>query len=57
MGRAVAREQSVVWATGTHTASPVILVAWGPEKHSRRFGGVHHTTEVHELMAEVLELR
>ncbi len=57
MGRAVAREQSVVWATGTHTASPVILVAWGPEKHSRRFGGVHHTTEVHDLMAEALGLR
>jgi alkaline phosphatase len=56
MGRAIARDQSVVWSTGSHTASPVLLVAWGPEKHASRFRGVHHTTEVHDLMVEALGL-
>jgi len=56
MARAVAREQGVVWSTGAHTASPVLVTAWGPERHIRRFGGVHHTTDVHRLMAESMGL-
>ena len=56
MARAVAREQGDVWSTGAHTASPVLVTAWGPERHIRRFGGVHHTTDVHRLMAESMGL-
>jgi len=56
MARAVAPEQGVVWSTGGHTASPVLVTAWGPAKHTRSFGGVHHTTDVYRLMAGALGL-
>ncbi len=40
----VATQQQVVWATGTHTATPVVVFALGPDKES--FRGIMHHTEL-----------
>ncbi|MEO2045355.1 MAG: alkaline phosphatase [Pirellulales bacterium] len=52
LGRAVASQQNVVWGTGTHTSTPVVLVAKGPAAH--RFGGMHHSTEIGQRLMELL---
>ncbi len=57
MGRAIARQQGVVWSAGTHTASPVLVVAFGPAPYSKRFAGVRHSTEAGRLMIEALGVR
>lgn len=45
IGRVLAKHQNVVWSTGTHTNTPVPLVAIGPENIAKKFGGIMHTTE------------
>jgi len=55
MGRAIARRQGVVWATGTHTSTPVIVVAVGPEAHTKELRGLHHTTDVGRFMKRLME--
>ncbi len=52
LGRAVAAQQNVVWGSGTHTSTPVVLVAKGPG--ANRFGGMHHSTEIGQRMIELL---
>jgi alkaline phosphatase len=58
---AVARRQAdrthVVWSTGTHTHTPVAVVAWGPEALVRAFGGLLHHVEVGQRLFGVLGLR
>lgn len=55
MGRAIARRQGVVWATGTHTSTPVIVIAVGPETHTNGLRGLHHTTDVGKFMKRLME--
>ncbi|MEK8016143.1 MAG: hypothetical protein VSS75_004685 [Candidatus Parabeggiatoa sp.] len=45
LGRVVAKYQNTVWATGTHTNTPVPLIAIGPENVTAQFGRMMHTTE------------
>jgi len=45
LGRIVAKQQNVVWSTGTHTNTPVPLIAWGPKKVTEKFSRILHTTE------------
>jgi alkaline phosphatase len=52
LGRAVAVQQNVVWGSGTHTSTPVVLVAKGPA--ASRFGGLHHSTEIGQRMLKLL---
>ncbi|HDP80794.1 MAG TPA: alkaline phosphatase, partial [Spirochaetes bacterium] len=57
MGRAIASRQGVVWATGTHTATPVLVIAWGPANTAALFAGAYHSTDLNRLMERALGLR
>ncbi|CAK8723918.1 Alkaline phosphatase [Candidatus Electrothrix aarhusensis] len=48
----VATQQQVVWATGTHTATPVLVFAKGPGKDA--FGQVMHHTELGQYAINAL---
>jgi alkaline phosphatase len=54
LARAVAADQNVVWGTGTHTSTPVVVVAVGPEGATRPFGRMMHATELGQLMQSAL---
>jgi len=54
LARLIAADQGVVWATGTHTATPVYVIAAGPSAY--RFSGVHHSSEVGSLLQKLLQL-
>jgi len=45
IARVVAHQQYAVWSTGTHTNTPVPLIACGPEKSAKKFGKMLHTTQ------------
>jgi len=46
LGRKLAAQQNTVWATGTHTNTPVLLIAYGPAPATERFQGMLHSTDV-----------
>ncbi len=51
IGRALAADQNVVWATGTHTATPVPVLTWGPEHVIKNFPALTtHIELAHEMM-------
>ncbi|MCP4349831.1 MAG: alkaline phosphatase [Desulfobacterales bacterium] len=45
LARVVAKQQNIVWSTGTHTSAPVPLITYGPEKITSQFSKMLHTTE------------
>jgi alkaline phosphatase len=45
LARIVSKKQLTVWATGSHTNTPVPLIAYGPPHVSSRYGKMMHTTE------------
>jgi alkaline phosphatase len=54
IARAISPQQSVVWGTGTHTSTPVPVIAYGqPDKVIKQFDGMHHSTEIGRLMMEL----
>jgi len=46
LGRKLADQQNTVWATSTHTSTPVLLITHGPPAVTRRFTGLLHATEI-----------
>jgi alkaline phosphatase len=54
IGRALAREQNVVWSTGTHTNTPVPVVAFGPERYTARVDGMLHHTDIGKLLLDAV---
>ena len=52
MGRELAAQQSVVWGTGTHTASPVPVIVWGPQAQLRRFPSMLTHVELGRLLQQ-----
>lgn len=52
--RQVASAQSVVWATGAHTHTPVLVVSHGPRHATEPFTGMMHHTDVGEELFNVL---
>ncbi len=56
LGIILSRYQNVVWGTGTHTATPVPVVAFGPEELTKQFNGIHHSTEVARMIQKALGL-
>ncbi|HHI93217.1 MAG TPA: alkaline phosphatase [Gammaproteobacteria bacterium] len=56
LGITLSRHQNVVWGTGTHTATPVPVVAFGPEAITGQFNGIHHSTAVAMMMRKALGL-
>lgn len=56
VARFIAKHQNVVWATGTHTSTPVTVVAYGPVSAASKFKGWHHSTEIGRIMLQALDL-
>jgi alkaline phosphatase len=54
IGHALAKEQQVVWGTGTHTMSMVPVMVFGPEQHQKRFRGLMHSTDVNHAMQKAM---
>ncbi|MGA1841258.1 MAG: alkaline phosphatase [bacterium] len=54
LGRIVAKQQNVVWSTGMHTNTPVPLIVFGPEKVTKKFGRLIHTTEWSQYAIDAL---
>ncbi|RXJ72999.1 alkaline phosphatase [Veronia nyctiphanis] len=56
IGRALAADQNVVWGTGTHTAAPVPVYAFGPAGLTEQFSTMQHHVEVGQKMIKALGL-
>lgn len=54
IGRTIAPQQNVVWSTGTHTHTPVQVIAWGPEKLTRSFSSILHHTQLGQMLDKAL---
>lgn len=55
LARAVATSQQVVWATGTHTSTPVYVFAQGPEASIKPFARILHHTQTGQLISRALQ--
>jgi alkaline phosphatase len=55
IGRAMSEEQSVVWGTGTHTDTPVAVIAYGPEKATAPYSSLIHHTEIGKLLIKTVK--
>ncbi|MFC2169001.1 alkaline phosphatase [Acidobacteriota bacterium] len=55
LAREVAESQNVVWSTGTHTNTPVMVFALGPEKAMFQFKGFLHHVKIGQYLIDVLE--
>jgi len=56
LARVLARQQNIVWGTGTHTATPVAVTAFGPKHLSSQFKGIHHSSEVGAMLQSAMGL-
>ncbi|NRD75561.1 alkaline phosphatase [Shewanella sp. VB17] len=54
IGRALSTEQNVVWGTGTHTAAPLPVYAFGPEKIIKQFSTLQYHVELSQKMMTAL---
>jgi len=52
--RQIAGQQSVVWGTGTHTTTPVMVVTMGPRELITQFDGLHHSSEIGDMAIKAL---
>lgn len=57
LGRQLARHQSLVWGTGTHTTTPVPVFTLGPQSVRHRFARFQHHTAIGRAMIDALEGR
>ena len=55
LAQAVSTGQQVVWATGTHTGTPVYVFVNGPEQTMRPFAKILHHTQLGQLAIDALE--
>ncbi len=55
MGRELAQQQNVVWGTGTHTSTPVGVIAWGPEEDARSFVRIGHHADVGQQLMDSIK--
>ncbi|ALU43273.1 alkaline phosphatase [Pseudoalteromonas rubra] len=56
VGRIVAKQQNVVWGTGTHTAAPVPVYSFGPEGVTAQFSTLQHHVDIGTKMIKALGL-
>lgn len=56
IARAIADQQNVVWGSGTHTSTPVLVVADGPRWAEKWFDGLHSAYYVGDSMIRALGL-
>jgi alkaline phosphatase len=55
LGRVTGKYQNTVWATGTHTSTPVPLIAVGAKNVIAQFGRMMHTTEWAQYAIKALQ--
>ncbi|SJM89302.1 Alkaline phosphatase [Crenothrix polyspora] len=55
LGQAVSSKQSTVWATGTHTSTPVYVFTLGPKYLAEQFRKILHHTELGQLAINALQ--
>lgn len=55
LGRAMGREQNISWANGTHTHTPVPVVAIGPRRYTDRVDGLLHHTDIGRLLHDAIQ--
>ncbi len=55
IGRELSEQQNVVWGTGTHTNTPVAVIAWGPENATAPFAKMLRHTEVGQLLKRAVK--
>jgi len=56
IGRALSQDQNIVWGTGTHTATPVAVIAYGPDQATAPFSSLTHHTEIGQLLIKTVKL-
>jgi alkaline phosphatase len=54
LGRAVSRQTSTVWSSGTPNSTPVLVLATGPEKYASRVRGFLDNTEIGKIISDAL---
>ncbi|MDB2386009.1 alkaline phosphatase [Shewanella sp.] len=54
VARALAADQNVVWGTGTHTAAPVPVYAFGPAGVTKAFSTMQHHVDIGRKMQAAL---
>ncbi len=52
LGHVLGTQQHVVWGSGTHTSTPVIITSFGPG--SERFTGILHASDIGKRMIEII---
>ncbi len=57
IARAMGRKQNISWANGTHTHTPVPVVAIGPEQYTTRVDTMLHLTDVGALLIDAVHSR
>jgi len=57
VARVLAHKQNVVWATATHTSTPVAMVTVGPKSLTKEFDGIMHATQVGRKTFKALGLK
>ncbi|MDD5460413.1 MAG: alkaline phosphatase [Methylococcales bacterium] len=55
LAQAVAASQQVVWATGTHTSTPVYVFVNGPEQVLKPFAKILHHTQLGQLAIDAID--
>ncbi|EAQ64279.1 alkaline phosphatase [Marinomonas sp. MED121] len=55
MGRELATAQNIVWGTGTHTAVPVNVFAWGPASKILPVSSILHHSELGQYMKNQIQ--
>jgi alkaline phosphatase len=56
IGRALADQQNVVWGTGSHTATPVLVFSLGPKDTLDQIKGYQTHPQLGQIMQEYLNL-
>lgn len=57
LGRAVSNQNHAVWASGTHTATPVLTMAKGPARYADRVKGFIDNTDIYKIIEDALNNR
>lgn len=57
LGRATAVQNNVVWASGTHTATPVLVLAAGPKRYAERVQGFIDNVDLAKLFEDAFNGR
>lgn len=55
LGRVLGPKQNIIWGTGTHTSTPISVIAHGPSHAIRPFGRLLHHSDVGKLMIQVFK--